>query len=167
MWLRANGIELGVYCNCRSCNTPHAFHADYLELRCFIRFKNKLSRPVRPCLACEQPLRGNGVLSKFYWWDGSFFRREVRNVFSQWSKVHTLISGHWLAWCCMQEQAFKSPQFTLKASQKQGCHGQGKVRENRKFFKVRENSGNFLKSQGKSLILSKSVKSQGILFSGL
>ena len=33
--------------------------------------------------------------------------------------------------------------------------------------KVREKSGNFLRSQGKSLILSKSVKSQGILFSGL
>ena len=49
----------------------------------------------------------------------------------------------------------------------QGCHGQGKVREKRKFFKVREKSGNFLKGQGKSLILSKSVKSQGILFSGL
>ena len=32
---------------------------------------------------------------------------------------------------------------------------------------VREKSGNFLKSQGKSLILSKSVKSQGILSSGL
>ena len=44
---------------------------------------------------------------------------------------------------------------------------QGKVREKRKFFKVREKSGNFLRSQGKSLILSKSVKSQGILFSGL
>ena len=34
-------------------------------------------------------------------------------------------------------------------------------------FKVREKSGNFSKHQGKSLILSKSVKSQGILFSGL
>ena len=49
----------------------------------------------------------------------------------------------------------------------QGCHGQGKVREKQTFFKVREKSGNFLKSHGKSLILSKSVKSQGILFSGL
>ena len=37
------------------------------------------------------------------------------------------------------------------------------VREKWKFFKVRE----FLNSQAKSLILSKSVKSQGILFSGL
>ena len=36
----------------------------------------------------------------------------------------------------------------------QGFHGQGKVRE-------------FLISRGKSLILSKSVKSQGILLSGL
>ena len=42
----------------------------------------------------------------------------------------------------------------------------GKSQGKRKFFKVREKSGNFLRSQGKSLILSKSVKSQGILFSG-
>ena len=42
------------------------------------------------------------------------------------------------------------------------------VREVRKIFKVREKSGNFLKSQGKSLILAKSVKSQGTpSFSGL
>ena len=47
----------------------------------------------------------------------------------------------------------------------QGCHGQGKVREKQKFFKVREKSGNFAKGQGKSQFLSKSVKSQGILFS--
>ena len=40
------------------------------------------------------------------------------------------------------------------------------VREKQKFFKIREKSGSFLKSQGKSLILSKSVKSQRILFSG-
>ena len=48
----------------------------------------------------------------------------------------------------------------------QGCHGQGKVREKQKFFKVREKSGNFAKGHGKSQFLSKSVKSQGILFSG-
>ena len=30
----------------------------------------------------------------------------------------------------------------------QGCYGQGKVREKWKFFKFREKSGNFLKSQG-------------------
>ena len=53
-----------------------------------------------------------------------------------------------------------------KVLQGQGCHGQGKVRENQKFFKVREKSGNFAKGQGKSQFLSKSVKSQGILFSG-
>ena len=47
---------------------------------------------------------------------------------------------------------------------RQGCHCQGKVMEKRKFFKVREKSGNFLKSQGRSVILSKSVKSQGIVF---
>ena len=35
-----------------------------------------------------------------------------------------------------------SPQFSLKALQERGCHSQGKVRENRKFFKVREKSGN-------------------------
>ena len=46
----------------------------------------------------------------------------------------------------------------------QGCHGQGKVREKQKFFKVREKSGNFAKSQGKSQFLSKSVKSQGIFW---
>ena len=61
-----------------------------------------------------------------------------------------------------------------------GLPRSGKVRERRKVFKVREKSGknenffkvreksvNFLKSQGKSLILSKSVKSEGILLSGL
>ena len=32
---------------------------------------------------------------------------------------------------------------------------------------VREKSGNFLRSRGKSLVLSNSVKGQGILFSGL
>ena len=37
---------------------------------------------------------------------------------------------------------------------RQGCHGQGKVRKKRKFFKVWE----------KSLILTNSVKSQGIPF---
>ena len=30
----------------------------------------------------------------------------------------------------------------------QGCYSQGKVREKQKFIKVREKSGNFLKSQG-------------------
>ena len=35
--------------------------------------------------------------------------------------------------------------------------------EKRKFFKVREKSGNFLKSQGRSVILSKSVKSRYIV----
>ena len=34
-----------------------------------------------------------------------------------------------------------------------------------KLFKFREMSGNFLKSQGKSLMMSKSAKSQRILFS--
>ena len=53
-----------------------------------------------------------------------------------------------------------------KVNVNQGCHSQGKVREKQKFFKIREKSGSFLQSQGKSLILSKSVKSQRILFSG-
>ena len=39
---------------------------------------------------------------------------------------------------------------------------QGKVTEKRRFFKAREKSGNFVKSQGNSLILSKSVKSQRV-----
>ena len=54
-----------------------------------------------------------------------------------------------------------------RRSSEQGCHGQGKVREKQKFFKVREKSGNFAKSQGKSQFLSKSVKSQGILSNAL
>ena len=59
-----------------------------------------------------------------------------------------------------------STSFQKRFQYGQGCHGQGKVREKQKFFKVREKSGNFAKSQGKSQFLSKSVKSQGILFSG-
>ena len=43
----------------------------------------------------------------------------------------------------------------------QGCHP---VREKQKFFKVREKSGNFAKSRGKSQFLSKSVKSPGIFW---
>ena len=61
---------------------------------------------------------------------------------------------------------FALVQFKDSMPIQQGCHGQGKVREKQKFFKVREKSGNFAKSQGKSQFLSKSVKSQGILFSG-
>ena len=53
------------------------------------------------------------------------------------------------------------------SNKNQGCHCWGKVGGRRKVFKVRKKSANLLKSQGKSLILSKSVKSQGILFSGL
>ena len=40
----------------------------------------------------------------------------------------------------------------------QVCHGQGKIRENKDVSRS-------VKSQGKSLILSKSMKSQGIIFS--
>ena len=42
--------------------------------------------------------------------------------------------------------------------------GQGKVREIFLFFKVREKSGNSMKSQGKSLDMGKSGKSQGIFY---
>ena len=45
----------------------------------------------------------------------------------------------------------------------QGSHGQGKVREKRKKFKVREKSGNFEFSQGNLKFWQKSGKSQGIL----
>ena len=46
---------------------------------------------------------------------------------------------------------------------KQGSHGQGKVSEKRKKFKVREKSGNFELSQGNLKFWEKSGKSQGIL----
>jgi len=48
----------------------------------------------------------------------------------------------------------------------QGCHGQGKSQGKKYFFKVREKSGNFVKSQGKLATLKKSGKisfGQGIL----
>ena len=45
----------------------------------------------------------------------------------------------------------------------QGSHGQGKVSEKRKKFKVREKSGNFELSQGNWKFWRKSGKSQGIL----
>ena len=43
-------------------------------------------------------------------------------------------------------------------------HSQGNVREKPKFYEVREKLGNFLESQGNSLIFSKSIKSKGINF---
>ena len=45
----------------------------------------------------------------------------------------------------------------------QGSHGQGKVSEKLKKFKVREKSGNFELGQGNLKFLKKSGKSQGIL----
>ena len=45
----------------------------------------------------------------------------------------------------------------------QGSHGQGKVREKSKKFKVREKSGNFIFGQGNLKFWQKSGKSQGIL----
>ena len=47
----------------------------------------------------------------------------------------------------------------------QGSHGQGKVSEKLKNFKVREKSGNFELSQGNLKFWKKSGKSQGILLS--
>ena len=47
---------------------------------------------------------------------------------------------------------------------KQGSHGQGKVREKRIFFKVREKSGNLEIGQGNLKNKQKSGKSQGILW---
>lgn len=47
--------------------------------------------------------------------------------------------------------------------QKQTHTGLPAVREKNLFFKVREKSGNSVKSQGKSLEMVKSGKSQGIL----
>ena len=41
----------------------------------------------------------------------------------------------------------------------QGCHSQGKVRENN-FFKVREKSGNSVPSQGNTKFYLKAVESQ-------
>ena len=41
-----------------------------------------------------------------------------------------------------------APKFPRADKFYQGCYSQGKVREKQKFFKVREKSGNFLKSQG-------------------
>ena len=88
----------------------------------------------------------------------------------QLNKLTCHLEQHILEVCAIQYNVHGFQQtFTvaiLKSSKMQGCHGQGKVREKQKFFKVREKSGNFAKSQGKSQFLSKSVKSQGILYSG-
>ena len=46
----------------------------------------------------------------------------------------------------------------------QGCQRSGKSQGKILFFKVREKSGNFVKSQGKSLDMGKSGKSQGIFW---
>ena len=51
----------------------------------------------------------------------------------------------------------------LTGDQAQGSHGQGKVSEKWKKFKVREKSGNFELSQGNLKFWEKSGKSQGIL----
>ena len=53
--------------------------------------------------------------------------------------------------------------YNLNGKFNQGSHGQGKVSEKRKKFKVREKSGNFELSQGNLQFWKKSGKSQGIL----
>jgi len=45
----------------------------------------------------------------------------------------------------------------------QDRHSQGNVREKTKFYEVREKSRNFSKSQGNSLLFSKSIKKKGNL----
>ena len=47
---------------------------------------------------------------------------------------------------------------------RQGCQRSGKSQGKLLFFKVREKSGNSVKSQGKSLDMGKSMKSQGIVW---
>ena len=51
----------------------------------------------------------------------------------------------------------------LNSGTRQGSHGQGKVSEKWKKFKVREKSGNFELIQGNLKFWQKSGKSQGIL----
>ena len=67
--------------------------------------------------------------------------------------------GMWVDWmlnpCC---------DFQLWPHPWQGCQRSGKSQGKFLFFKVREKSGNFVKSQGKSLDMGKSGKSQGILW---
>ena len=47
---------------------------------------------------------------------------------------------------------------------RQGCHCQGKVREKRKFFKVREKSGNFFKKSGEIFDIVKVSEKSGNSF---
>ena len=63
----------------------------------------------------------------------------------------------------MQHNAAFQQGFHHLLRQNQGSHGQGKVREKLKKFKVREKSGNFELSQGNLIFWQKSGKSQGIL----
>ena len=45
----------------------------------------------------------------------------------------------------------------------QDCHSQGNVREKQKCYELREKSKNFSKSQGNSLLFSKSIKKGNLL----
>ena len=62
----------------------------------------------------------------------------------------------------LTKSKFLSYNIKTAAETKQGSHGQGKVREKCKKFKVREKSGNFEISQGNLKKWQKSGKSQGI-----
>ena len=61
----------------------------------------------------------------------------------------------------MQEQAFLSPQFTVKVSQKQGCHGQGKVRKKPKIFLGQGNVWEYFKKSGKIFDIVKVSEKSG------
>ena len=61
------------------------------------------------------------------------------------------------------KQLFNARKIKHPSTPSQGSHGQGKVREKWKKFKVREKSGNFELSQGNLKFWQKSGKSQGIL----
>ena len=92
------------------------------------------------------------------------------NFYVQMLVIKIIHSGWSFAWISMKErvkivlQRFYQLQTISKfIYKKQGSHGQGKVREKWKKFKVREKSGNFEFSQGNLKFLQKSGKSQGIL----
>ena len=98
----------------------------------------------------------------------NIFRKNFRPAYAQLSMLSALFPKVPIValTATATERTRRAISSSLGMTDPQGCHGQGKVREKQKFFKVREKSGNFAKSQGKSQFLSKSVKSQGILFSG-
>ena len=74
---------------------------------------------------------GEGQGGRAWWGDVTFFQNLLSN---------SLPTG----------KSFQSnaPKFPRADTFYQSCYSQGKVREKQKFFKVREKSGNLLKSQG-------------------